>query len=37
MKDDLKNVDYTQFIIPLLKVVQSQQKSIEELERRLSQ
>lgn len=32
MKGNFKNVDYTQFIIPLLKVVQSQQKAIEELQ-----
>lgn len=32
MKGDFKNVDYTQFIIPLLKVVQAQQKAIEELQ-----
>lgn len=33
MKDDLKRIDYTQFITPLIKVVQHQQKEIEELKK----
>lgn len=32
LNDKYKTVDYDQFIIPLLKVVQSQQKAIEELQ-----
>ena len=31
MEDDLMNVDYIQFIAPLIKVVQEQQKEIEKL------
>lgn len=32
LKDDLKTVDYDQFIAPLIRVVQEQQRQIEELQ-----
>ena len=36
MKGDLKMVDYTQFIAPLMRVVQSQQEEINDLKERLA-